>query len=110
FGAATQSIAVHSVEDSSVHRLETITDIWQRTINNHTHRVTEVAVLHNVLDGAALNRARVTTVKNIRLFFDPSALFVHCALIKWLFGYWVVVCLIVHIKYPNPLRILRWLE
>ena len=50
--AALRAVAVveHGVENAAVHRLETITDLRQRTANNHAHGVVDIARLHLFID------------------------------------------------------------
>lgn len=41
---------VHGVQHASVHRLEAVTDLGERTADDDAHRVIDVAALHLLLD------------------------------------------------------------
>ena len=41
---------VHRMQDASMHRLQAVTGIWQRTADDHAHRIVEVGAFHLLLD------------------------------------------------------------
>ena len=49
-----QALLAHRIKNSAVHRLQPITNVRKRTINNHTHRVTKEAILHHIFDSTML--------------------------------------------------------
>ena len=52
-----QAVIVHGVQNTAVDRLQTITDVWQGPVDDDAHRIAQVAVFHDVFDGAALDCA-----------------------------------------------------
>ena len=52
-----KSVLVHGVQNTSMHRLQAVSDIRQRTADDHAHCVIEVASAHFLFDGYRENIA-----------------------------------------------------
>jgi hypothetical protein len=60
-GTGLQAQLTHRVNDASLHRLEAVTDVRQRTIEDDVHRVVEVRLLRILAKGDALDAVIVDT-------------------------------------------------
>ena len=58
----TQAVFIHWIQNTAVYWLHAVTYIWQRTVDDNWHGVTQVAVFHDVFNGTQLNGTWVTGV------------------------------------------------
>jgi len=59
------AVLVHRIEDATVHRFQSVSDIGQRTRNDYAHRVFDVAALHFIDDGDRFDIRRKTVRRGV---------------------------------------------
>ncbi len=55
FSITAVTINVHRVQNTAMYRLKAVSNVRQGAVDNHTHRVAEKAIFHNILERSLFN-------------------------------------------------------